>query len=519
MLRFSKFCAYSLKSLKIVLVFPFNLEKETNWSQKMASEQQLTGLNDEIESLRSEKKKWRSLAESRESEISALEKSEKTHLQSQMALTEKLQACQKNLKFYEDKNSEKDTSISTLQKALNAIKKEESAIEALEQELNRKSEELSCKNLKIESLQAKMAENEYDVQRVKDDKEKLMNHYDQQFKKLTEELSLEKRETAKMRQLMHSTTTPQKQQQQRVTSEVTMLREELEKKSELIKTLAAKVTTPKKTVVSSNLGESESAAEVEKKHAAEIKKIKSCYDKLIDDYKKANDELLKHVPASAAKKVMSFKRPVEDSEAEDENTAPRQAPTPVTTLDKSSVEATPVQEDKSRKRRMRKTKGQSKVSATTQVSFEDDSMVCNEDSVFETTEESRPTKKPRRGERVSRARPTKQYKSSATEEEIQDTSTASTATTSILSDTSNIKLKEEDSGVLAWKTPATSKKRKLFSQTPRPDVSLLLLFKTNYLTFDPFQIITPQPDESDHNDTPRSIVKRQLRSRNIKIKK
>ena len=117
----------------------------------MASEQQLTGLNDEIESLRSEKKKWRSLAESRESEISALEKSEKTHLQSQMALTEKLQACQKNLKFYEDKNSEKDTSISTLQKALNAIKKEESAIEALEQELNRKSEELSCKNLKIES--------------------------------------------------------------------------------------------------------------------------------------------------------------------------------------------------------------------------------------------------------------------------------------------------------------------------------------------------------------------------------
>ena len=504
--------------MKIVLVFPFNLEKETNWSQKMASEQQLTGLNDEIESLRSEKKKWRSLAESRESEISALEKSEKTHLQSQMALTEKLQACQKNLKFYEDKNSEKDTSISTLQKALNAIKKEESAIEALEQELNRKSEELSCKNLKIESLQAKMAENEYDVQRVKDDKEKLMNHYDQQFKKLTEELSLEKRETAKMRQLMHSTTTPQKQQQQRVTSEVTMLREELEKKSELIKTLAAKVTTPKKTVVSSNLGESESAAEVEKKHAAEIKKIKSCYDKLIDDYKKANDELLKHVPASAAKKVMSFKRPVEDSEAEDENTAPRQA-IPVTTLDKSSVEATPVQEDKSRKRRMRKTKGQSKVSATTQVSFEDDSMVCNEDSVFETTEESRPTKKPRRGERVSRARPTKQYKSSATEEEIQDTSTASTATTSILSDTSNIKLKEEDSGVLAWKTPATSKKRKLFSQTPRPDVSLLLLFKTNYLTFDPFQIITPQPDESDHNDTPRSIVKRQLRSRNIKIKK
>ena len=449
------------------LIMYFVLEKETNWSQKMASEQQLTGLNDEIENLRSEKKKWRSLAESRESEISALEKAEKNHLQSQMALEEKLQACQKNLKLYEDSNSEKDTSISTLQKALNAIKKEESAIEALEQELNRKSEELSSKNLKIESLQAKLAENEYDVQRVKDDKEKLMNHYDQQIKKLTEDLSLEKRETAKMRQLMHSTT-PQKQQQQRVTNEVTMLREELEKKSELIKTLAAKVTTPKKT------SNSELSENNEKKHAAELKKVKSCYEKLIDDYKKANDELLKHVPASAAKKVMSFKRIVEDSEAEDENPAP---PAPI--LDKSSVEATPVQqEDKSRKRRMRKTKGQnSKVStATTQVSFEDDSMVCNNEdsSVFEA--ESRPTKKPRRGERVSRARPNKQYKSSATEEEIQDTSAASTAaTTSILSDTSNIKVKEEEEEdvATAWKTPATSKKRKLFSQTPRPDVGSL----------------------------------------------
>ena len=185
-------------------------EKETTWSQKMGFEQQLTGLNDEVESLRSEKKKWRSLAESRESEISTLEKNIKTNLQSQMELTEKLSAAQKNLKLYEDKNSEKDTSISTLQKALNAVKKEESAIEALEKELNRKSEELSMKNMKIEGLQAKVAEQEYDVQRVKEDKEQLMNLYDQKLKKLTEELNLEKRETTRMRQLMHSNSTPQK---------------------------------------------------------------------------------------------------------------------------------------------------------------------------------------------------------------------------------------------------------------------------------------------------------------------
>ena len=54
----------------------------------MGFEQQLTGLNDEVESLRSEKKKWRSLAESRESEISTLEKNIKTNLQSQIIFLE-----------------------------------------------------------------------------------------------------------------------------------------------------------------------------------------------------------------------------------------------------------------------------------------------------------------------------------------------------------------------------------------------------------------------------------------------
>ena len=53
----------------------------------------------------------------------------------------------------EDKNGEKDNSISTLQKALNAVKKEESAIEALQQELNRKNVEITEKSAKIEFVQ------------------------------------------------------------------------------------------------------------------------------------------------------------------------------------------------------------------------------------------------------------------------------------------------------------------------------------------------------------------------------
>ena len=141
-----------------------------------------------------------------------------------------------------------------------------------------------------------MAEHEYDVQRAKEDKDQLMHHYEQQIKKLSEELSLEKRETNKMRQLMLSTT-PQK----KVAShpDVSMLREELEKKSELIKTLAAKVTTPKKS-------DSVTNSDLEKKHEAELCKVRKGYEKLIEDYKKTNEELLRHVPASAAKKVRIF---------------------------------------------------------------------------------------------------------------------------------------------------------------------------------------------------------------------
>ena len=187
-----------------------------------------------------------------------------------------------------------------------------------------------------------MAEHEYDVQRAKEDKDQLMHHYEQQIKKLSDELSLEKRETSKMRQLMHSTTPQKKIGHQ----DVSMLREELEKKSELIKTLAAKVTTPKKM-----------DSDLEKRHEAELCKLKKGYEKLIEDYKKTNEELLRHVPASAAKKVMSIKRTVDDSEVEDENTAPE-------LMDKSTVEATPVRErsedtEKGRKRRHRKTKGKS----------------------------------------------------------------------------------------------------------------------------------------------------------------
>ena len=75
---------------------------------------------------------------------------------------------------------------------------------------------------------------------------------------MNEKLSLEKRETSKLRELMQTraptpskTPTPMKKDSSSE-KELNMLRDELTKKSELIKTLAAKVTTPKRNTSNSD---------------------------------------------------------------------------------------------------------------------------------------------------------------------------------------------------------------------------------------------------------------------------
>ena len=220
-----------------------------------------------------------------------------------------------------------------------------------------------------------------------------------------------------------------------------MLREELVKKSELIKTLASKVTTPKRNQMDSTTSSKEEGdVEVEKlqsemevlkgKHSAEMSKVKSAYDKIIKDFKDTNTELLRHVPASDAKRVMSVKRTVEDSEDDlDENVEPKSVLKKITFLDSadsSMVEATPASKNTSNKKTGRLTRGRrKKMSATTQVSFED---------------------------------------------------TSGTSILEPLCDSSNKVLTplKEDVQV-PMKTPATNRKRKLFPLTPGPDVSTKIL--------------------------------------------
>jgi len=276
---------------------------------------------------------------------------------------------------------DKLNTISNLQLALDATKKKETVVETLQQELDRKSSEKEDLQFKVDKLQSDIEAKDYDYNRLKEGRDSLMNHYEQELKKKSEELTLEKRETTKLRQLIHSGTP--KKKDDTAEKELKMLREELVKKSELIKTLASKVTTPKRNQMDSTTSSKEEGdVEVEKlqsemevlkgKHSAEMSKVKSAYDKIIKGFKDTNTELLRHVPASDAKRVMSVKRTVEDSEDDlDENVEPKSVLKKITFLDSadsSMVEATPASKNTSNKKTGRLTRGRrKKMSATTQV--------------------------------------------------------------------------------------------------------------------------------------------------------
>ena len=85
-----------------------------------------------------------------------------------------------------------------------------------------------------------MVETEYDAKRAREERENLMTHYEKLLKEKVSELSVEKRETAAIREAM-SRVTPSKRNsgnEQEVASlreQVAALREELMKKSEVIR--------------------------------------------------------------------------------------------------------------------------------------------------------------------------------------------------------------------------------------------------------------------------------------------
>merc|ERR1719510_1453581 len=183
-------------------------EVETKWSEKMASEQQLTTLNDEVEGIKAEKKKLRSNLETKEKELEGkdkeiedMERETKSLIKIQVANQEKISSqvnqitrLQKQVRDGEHTIKEKGVLIANLQSTLEAQKKEEQAIEALKNELDTKRSETEELRSTVTQMQSQVDAKDYDIKRLKEDRDQLMSHYQQQLKKASEELAIERRE-------------------------------------------------------------------------------------------------------------------------------------------------------------------------------------------------------------------------------------------------------------------------------------------------------------------------------------
>ena len=256
-------------------------------------------------------------------------------------------------------------------------------MDVLKSELELKNQEKTEMSEKIERLQAEVAEKEYDAKRAREERENLMNHYEKLLKDKISELSLEKRESVKIREAMAKVTPSKKTSFEH---EVLALREELKKKSEVIRALEAQIPSP--------LSHSEEKAKKEnyklqkeivclkESHARELEKVTKAKDKIIQEYKDSNFELQKHIP------------PAVNSEN-----------------DNSLIGSTP-SHPKARGRRGRKARNRHNNSSTTsqttatQVSFDDsenaDPKSCSVLSVDDTRGGGSGRRRPKRGSRVSR---------------------------------------------------------------------------------------------------------------------
>merc|ERR1719369_1406182 len=174
---------------------------------------------------------------SKDKEIDNLERETKSVIKMKTSLEIELQELRKQLNNTsslaadtEKSLKEKSSMIDNLQVALDARKKEDTAIEALTSELDVKRKESEELQFKVKELQAEVEAKEYDVNRAKSNRDELMSHYEQEIKKMNEKLTLERRETSKLREVMQNTT-PRKQDSSSE-KELNMLREEVAKKSE-----------------------------------------------------------------------------------------------------------------------------------------------------------------------------------------------------------------------------------------------------------------------------------------------
>ena len=302
-------------------------------------------LNDELEGLKSAKKKLKQTLDekvkelaTKEGEITRLEREVKSLLQAEKqqsdvnseikAEVEMLRKQIKDIsaesrgggggakaevtalkKRVEDLKAEAETSRVQAE----ALRKEDGAFDILKRQLEANEAAKAKLEEEVRVARSEAEAFDYDLKRTRGEKEALMARYEQQIKTQSEDLAKERREAQRIREVMAKSTptkTPLKSSSKDsanvLSSEVAKLREELTQKSEIIKTLEA-VMTPRKNSKSDESdgggAEDEDKENRSKKlqrelvrlqkeldlakasHGKEMEKAKKGYEKLIAEYK------------------------------------------------------------------------------------------------------------------------------------------------------------------------------------------------------------------------------------------
>lgn len=368
-----------------------------------------------------------------------------------------------------------------------SLRKEAAAFDVIKSELEKVRALADEREGKVREARAASEAMAYEARRAKEEKAELMAHYDGLLKKKTEELALEKREAKTFREVM-SKATPKKRSRDlaEAEEEARVLREELQKKTDLIKTLEAMIPAAEEQGgEEDDDGEDEenprqlkrklakAAKEQDKlkaSHAKELSRLKKGYERVIAEYKEANLELQRRVTPSEASSVLTDASTLEADnsrvEEDDEEDARR-----ATSARKRTRAST----------RARRTRQGSVARADTsvQASFEDSNLENGDPNGSYEEPAKRPRSTRERSSRVTRQRPVRKAK---------------------LSESSQLEPLRESSncGTPSALTPAG--KKKLFDE---PKAA---------------QVFTPPLESASPKVTPRTIVKRQLRSRSSRKK-
>jgi len=402
---------------------------------------------------------------------------------------------------YRIKNDELTRELERLNSVLDASQRENDALDVLKTELVSKGNEISniqeklqhlhtelgAKNREVSQfieknqvLQAEVDAKEYDLVKIKDERDKLMEHYEMLFKKKQSEIENMKskeREKSSLGEIMARATPSKltgdlKEKLSRAEEELAICKEKLVKEEDLTSELKNELNSLQKQMDTK-------VAQYER----EVNRTKLANQKVIAEFKETNKQLQKRLDSPSVSSLHEQDSPT--LEADDSKT------------DTSMIENTPVVKKGKGRARGRNIRGKS--STASLASFED-SNTENEPDVTR----PRTTSVSRKG-RVTRK--TSKPDLSLQEENERSTSRKRPSTTrsesGILKEKQSFMLSPVPEGEKSGNrssdftlatTPGVKKKRKLYSMTPQHS-----------------EVFTPPTDIE--GSTPGSVVKRQLRTR------